>query len=134
MKKLIITILVVAVVFCSLGVVTMFATPGDSNDPVVTLSYIQNIFKPEVTFKVVNLKKGNVLTAKAGTEIVLRMGTAKVFATAKGGVADLTSGVDLTNGKVVPANHHLVVPVADGRGITAQTDVIIMVKGGYSVK
>ena len=134
MKKLIITLLIVAALFGSLGVVTMFATPGDSNDPVVTLSYIENILKGEMSFKVVNMKKGESLTAQAGTELVLRMGKAEIFATEKGGVADLTAGVDLADGTAVPANHYLVVPVADGRGITAQSDVIVMIKGSYNLK
>lgn len=134
MKKLIITLLVVAVLFGSLGVVTMFATPGDSDDPIITLSYIENILKGEMSFKVVNMKKGDVLTAQAGTELVLRMGKAQIFATEKGGVADLTAGVDLADGTLVPANHYLVVPVADGRGITAQNDVIVLIKGSYSIK
>lgn len=134
MKKLIITLLVVAALFGSLGVVTMFATPGDSNDPVITLSYIENILKGEMSFKVVNMKKGDVLTAEAGTELVLRMGKAQIFATEKGGIADLTAGTDLADGTVVPANHYLVVPVADGRGIVAKNDVIVMVKGGYNLK
>lgn len=134
MKKLIITLLVVALAFGTVGAVTMFATPGDSSDPIITLSYIENVLKGEMTFKVVNMKKGNVLTCEAGTELILRMGKANIFATAKGGVADLTAGTDLTDGTAVPANHYLVVPVADGRGIKATNDVIVLVKGDYNLK
>ena len=134
MKKLIITLLVIALAFGTVGTVTMFATPGDSTDPIITLSYIENVLKGQIFFKVVNMKKGNVLTCEEGTELVLRMGKANVFTTPKGGIADLTAGTDLYNTSVVPANHHLVVPVADGRGIEAKSDVIVLVKGDYTLK
>ena len=45
MKKIIITLMVVAFAFATLGAVTMFASPGDSNDPIITLSYIEDILK-----------------------------------------------------------------------------------------
>ena len=134
MKKIIITLLIVATVFGTVGAVTMFATPGDGSDPIITLSYIENILKGELSFKVVNLSKGQTLIGEAGTELVLRMGGAKIIATEKGGIADLTAGYDLGNGEEMPSNHYLVIPVADGRGIKAKNSVIVMVKGDYSIK
>lgn len=134
MKKIIITLLVVAFVFGTVGTVTFFASPGDSTDPIITLSYIEDILKGQLSFKVVNLEKGNVLIGEQGTEIVLRMGNAKIIATEKGGLADLTAGYDLADGTAMPSNHHLVVPVADGRGIEAQNAVIVLVKGDYNIK
>lgn len=134
MKKIIITLLVVAFAFATLGAVTMFASPGDSNDPIITLSYIEDILKGQLTFQVVNLEKGSSLIGESGTEIVLRMGNAEIIATEKGGLADLTAGVDLPDGTSMPANHNLVIPVSDGRGIEAQSSVIVMVKGDYTIK
>ncbi len=134
MKKIIITLLVVAFAFATLGTVTMFASPGDNNDPIITLSYIEDILKGQLTFQVVNLEKGNSLIGEAGTEIVLRMGTAEIIATEKGGLADLTAGIDLPDGTNMPANHNLVIPVSDGRGIKAQSKVIVMVKGDYTIE
>lgn len=134
MKKIIITLLIVATVFGTVGAVTMFATPGDGSDPIITLSYIENILKGELSFKVVNLSKGQTLIGEAGTELVLRMGGAKIIATEKGGIADLTAGYDLGNGEEMPSNHYLVIPVADGRGIKANNSVIVMVKGDYTIK
>ena len=134
MKKIIITLLVVAFAFATLGTVTMFASPGDNNDPIITLSYIEDILKGQLTFQVVNLEKGSSLIGEAGTEIVLRMGTAEIIATEKGGLADLTAGIDLPDGTNMPANHNLVIPVSDGRGIKAQSKVIVMVKGDYTIE
>ena len=86
------------------------------------------------SFTVVNLNAGQSVIGEAGTEMILRMGSGKIIATQKGGLADTTSGYDLSNGTAAPSNHLLIVPVADGRGFKAETDSIIMIKGGYTVK
>ena len=117
-----------------MGTVPMLADPGDSTDPIITLSYVEDVVKKELSFRVVNMKKGDALIGEAGTEFILRMGTAEIIATAKGGLADLTAGTDLADGTKMPANHHLVVPVEDGRGIRANDNVIVLVKGDYVFK
>ena len=134
MKKILIAVVVLAVIVSTVGAITLFAAPGDSNDPIITLSYVEDVVKKELSFQVVNMNKGDVLIGEAGTEIILRMGTAEVIATQKGGLADLTSGTDLANGTNMPANHHLVIPVDDGRGIKAKDKVIVMVKGDFELK
>lgn len=142
-------------IFALLTVNIVMAEPGDDSDPVISLSYIQNTVIPELkayvdekfssvsngassggeasAFKVVELKKGEKLIANAGCEIILRMGSATVIATEKGGLADTTAGYDLPNLTPMPSNHLLIVPLGDGRGFVADTDVIVMVKGGYNV-
>lgn len=134
MKKIVITLLAVVLVLSTVGTVALFANPGDSSDPIITLSYVEEVLKKEVSFQVVDLKEGDVLMGEAGTELILRMGSAKIIATQKGGLADLTSGNDLPDGTAMPSNHHLVIPVDDGRGIEAQNTVIVMVKGDYTVE
>lgn len=134
LKKLIVALLVIAMFLTTVGAVTMLADPGDSNDPIITLSYIENVLKGELSFKVVNLKQGETLIGKQGCEIILRMGGAKIIATEKGGLADVTSGIDLANGEAMPSNHHLIVPLSDGRGIKANNTVIVLVKGDYEIK
>ncbi|MNW68495.1 hypothetical protein D3C74_472750 [compost metagenome] len=53
------------------------------------------------------------------------------------GVADLTDGIDLTNGQAAPTNHLLSFP-RDGRGITVlegnKYSLTVMVRGGYTLK
>lgn len=114
------------------------ATPGDESDPLISKSYIDSQIIPYVdkasTFSVVTLPQGSVLVGEAGCELILRMGTATVIATEKGGLCDTTIGGDWPNGSAVPSNHNLIVPLSDGRGISADTDVILMVKGSYSLK
>lgn len=114
------------------------AVPGDSDDPLISKSYIDSFILPYVdkasSFSVINVSQGQSLIGDAGCEIILRMGTATVIATEKGGLCDTTIGGDWVSGSPVPPNHNLIVPLDDGRGIKADSDVILMVKGKYSVR
>ncbi len=141
-------------IFVLAGSIAVFSEPGGTDDPVVTKSYIVDTVIPEIkdyvnqrignggtstdakpaTFTVVNLTEGQSLIGDAGTELILRMGKGVVISTEKGGIADTTAGYDIANGSPMPSNHLLIVPLADGRGFKAQSDVIVMVKGGYTVK
>ena len=147
---------VAAIILClALCFSAVLAEPGGSDDPLISKAYIENVLMPSIkqyvesriaevnsgagtgtaeAFKVVEVKKGQQLICSAGTELILRMGTASIIATEKGGLADTTAGFDLANNAPMPANHLLIVPVADGRGIKATADVLVMVKGGYTLK
>ena len=139
MKKKISKILITLFVIAGLTVTyTVMANPGSDSDPVISFSYLTEIFKPEVekelTFQVVSVSKGESLTGTAGTEMILRMGKAAIFATESGGLSDVTVGYDLPDGTEMPPNHLLIVPKDDGRGIVAKTDCLVMVKGGYTIE
>lgn len=148
---------VVALVLCALSLFTVvLAEPGSTDDPLVSKAYIDTVLIPEIkqfvenkisevnagggstqagdAFKVVEVAAGKEMICSAGTELILRMGKANIIATEKGGLADTTAGFDLQNGTPMPANHLLIVPVADGRGIKAMEKVLVMVKGGYEIK
>ena len=118
-----------------------------TDDPLITESYLNEVFFKTVkeyiaenasgtgsSFSVLNIKKGQKFIGGAGCEFILRQGKAEIFATELGGLSDVTAGFDLTTGAAVPANHLLIIPRDDGRGFTALNEVIIMVKGKYSVK
>ncbi len=147
---------IVGVCLALLGSLVVFSEPGGTDDPVVTKSYIVDKVVPDikayvdqqlgiassdgsvtarpVSFVVVNLNAGQSVICEAGTELILRMGKGTIIATQKGGLADTTAGYDLADGTEMPSNHLLIVPVADGRGFRANTDAIVMVKGGYTVR
>ncbi len=156
MKKNFLKIKVVAALVCLLSVFTVvLAEPGGSDDPLISKSYIETVLMPRIqnyidsklagvssggnsqpadTFSVVEMNAGQKMICGAGTELILRMGSAGIIATEKGGLADTTAGFDLSNGTDMPANHLLIVPVNDGRGITAKSTVLVMVKGSYEIK
>ncbi len=148
--------IVAAVISLCVAGVAVFADPGTDTDPLISLSYLTDVFMPKVqqyvdsriaevntesnggtasaaVFRVVEAKAGDEIICSAGAELILRMGQAKIIATEKGGLADTTAGYDLANGSQMPSNHLLIVPVADGRGIKADTDIIVMIKGSYTV-
>ncbi len=131
-----------ALAACAVFAFTAAAAPGTDDDPLISKSYLDSVVYPYIDsaasggggVQIINLDKGESLICKAGTEIILRGGEASVIATKKGGVADVTSGWDLSDGTVVTPNHLLIVPVADGRGAYAETDAIFMVRGGCEIK
>ena len=86
------------------------------------------------SFKVVEVAKGKKVICEAGTELILRMGKATVIATKKGGLANVTGGYDLADGDNVPSNSLLIVPLSDGRGVYAEIDAILMIKGNYTLE
>jgi len=187
-----------ALVFCLVLALPLFfsssipvsgaeASAGSADDPLVTLSYINKVFKPQieqliaeklkdfnpgansapstpstpsvtsppsapstgsgpaiqmpagasVSYVTLELTKGQKLRSKEGSlELILRPGSGAVviskFQTQ--GIADLTTGDELLNGKSLPINHMLLIPRNDGRGISV-TSVIayVMVRGDYEI-
>lgn len=89
------------------------------------------------TVEIVTVKPGQQLIGKSGAEFIVRSGKAVIVSEGTNGVADLTDGVDLTNGQAAPTNHLLSFP-RDGRGITVldgnKYSLTVMVRGGYSLK
>lgn len=106
------------------------ADPGSSADPLVSRSYVDQY----VQFRVVNVTRGQVLLADGGTELVLRAGEATAVVSPAGGLSDLTAGKDLKQDEPAAANHLLLVPRSDGRGLRAVTDVILLVRGTYVIQ
>ena len=145
MKKSFFAGMVLSLAIMIVFAVVVLAAPGSEEDPVVSVSYLENIFMTKVQsyidqkavpqYDVVSLKEGQTLTADKGTELILRMGTATVIASQKGGLSDVTGGGDIADGGQMPSNHLLIAPVADGRGIKATaTEVLVMVRGGYTIQ
>jgi hypothetical protein len=87
--------------------------------------------------EIVMVKPGQQLIGATGAEFIVRSGKAVIVSEGTNGVADLTDGVDLTNGQEAPSNHLLSFP-KDGRGITVldgnKYSLTVMVRGGYSLK
>ena len=132
---------IIAIVLALVTILTVTAL-ASGDDPVISLSYLTEIFMPKVekkinetaVFSVVTVEKNDTFVAGAGCEFILRGGEATVIASKNGGLSDTTDGVDLAQDTPVPANHLLISARDDGRGFEAVTDVIIMVKGAYEIK
>lgn len=84
--------------------------------------------------EVVELRNGQKLIGKAGTEIILRGGKAKAIAGKLGGLSDVTGAVDIKMDQNIPPNHLLIIPRDDGRGVYVEEYAIFMVRGEYEIK
>jgi hypothetical protein len=104
--------------------------PGSDADPLISKSYMDQF----LNLVVIELAKGQMLEGGAGTEIILRSGTARAVASPLGGVCDVTAGRDLPQGELVKLNHLLLIPRSDGRGIRAETAAFVMVRGPHTIK
>lgn len=153
MKKCIVVFVSVFLLVSLLGGMCYVVASGPATeaDPIITKSYIDEVVLPQIyayidefsgasegpsTFQVVTVNAGKTLIGGAGTEFILRMGKGTIVGSTRGGIADVTSGTDLANGAEIPSNHHLIVPLDDGRGlkINSSNDALVMVKGAYSIK
>ena len=112
--------------------------PGSPEDPLVTRSYVEAQLKQQadkyLQWKVVDLAQGQMLTAGAGAELIVRAGQAMVVDTTGNGVPDVTGGTNIAAGQAVALNHHLIIPRTDGRGIIARTKAVVMYRGEVTVK
>jgi hypothetical protein len=134
------------------------SAPGTANDPIVTKSYVDEAIKSltgvtpntgsttpstgsgtvsasSARLVVVELKPGQTLAAGEGTEFIVRNGKAVAYSSTEDGISDLTDGIDLKPGVVIPTNHLLLFP-REGRGIRPHKDstgtIYVMVRGAYS--
>lgn len=85
------------------------------------------------SFEVVKVAEGRTIYGKQSSEIIMRSGEGVVVASTVGGIQDITDGVDLEGGAIVPRNNLLIIPREDGRGIIARKDMVLMVRGGYTI-
>lgn len=126
---------------------TTTPAPGSDQDPLVTKSYVdQEIAKLQdslgegggdgsfVPLQVVTVPAGQRLIGLEGTEFILRSGKGKIVGSSAGGIPDLTGAKDLANNIDIPANHLLLIPRSDERGLRATTNLVVMVRGRYEIK
>lgn len=112
---------------------------GTAADPVVTKSYVDELFASlsagsgAAVFQVVEVSAGKSLIGGAGTELILRGGKAAAIDNGVDGISDLTAGKDLKTGDMVSLNHLILVPKDDGRGLACQARSWVMVKGAYTI-
>jgi len=85
-------------------------------------------------FEAIEVKAGSKIILGASAEIVLRSGKASAVAGTYGGLADLAAGLDLQTGDSVSPNHLLLIARDDGRGIVAETDIWVLIKGKYTIE
>lgn len=83
------------------------------------------------SYKVVTLRKGQVLSMDIGCEVMLRIGSAVCVSPSSPGLIDVTGGSTLDNGKDLVTNH-LYMATITGRSIKATVNnTKVLVRGSY---
>ncbi len=126
---------------------------GSQTNPLVTLDYLNEVAVPEImkqvekqvkerfdklkkeektaglTFRTVELKKGETLCPGAGSQFLLRSGTLK----STDALVDLTTGETWVNDGTL-AENHLYIATGDKQTVTVETDAVVLLQGEYTVK
>ena len=128
-------------------------TYGSESDPLVTLSYLNKVLKPQLeqqfeartqaelealeqalqerpdgSYAPVTVKAGQKLVCKTGCEFLVRSGSAYV----SDGMLNVTAGGSVKANDWLLA-HNLYMAVADNAYVTATGETLLMVRGEYSV-
>ena len=138
--------------------VSLAAEAGSAQDPLVTLSYLNDTFFNSImqrvdqkiaqrtgqalpggtpssaaSFTVVTLSQGQTLTGDIGCEVMLRVGTAVCVAPSAPGLIDETTAGTLNNGGAL-AQNHLYMMTIENRAVRATAATTkLLVRGAYTV-
>ena len=133
---------------CFGGLSFVFAGSGGSDDPLVTRSYVLEQIEKAISslqgnqgsggtyeWQIMELAPGQRLEGIAGTEMIVRAGSAVLVDPSGSGVPDITAGSNVRSGATISLNHQLLIPRTDGRGFVCQgnKNVIVMYRGEVSV-
>jgi hypothetical protein len=157
LKKVLVLTLILLLAFSTV----IFAAPGDTSDPIVVLSYLNEQIEALISkykledidemqkqidnldssggsssgmaLEIVEIRDGEKIIAGSGSELILRGGEAVIIGSEMGGISDVTLGKDFVSGMSVVPNHLMIVPRDDGRGVYAEEYAIFMVRGTYEV-
>ncbi|MBR5528292.1 MAG: hypothetical protein IKV97_04750 [Clostridia bacterium] len=143
-------------VCCPVGVLA--AEYLSENDPLITLSYLKEVFAPllkeeikmelngapaeeesvYVGYTVVELSKDQLLKSTFGTvELIVRPGSSAVVVSdiPENGLSDVSEAKEILNGEEVGINHVLIIPRNDGRGIRITSEkAYVLARGDYAVE
>lgn len=133
---------------------SLAAEAGSAQDPLVTLSYLNDTFFNSImqrvdqklaqqtgqavpgssaSFTVVTLNEGQALTGGVGCEVMLRVGSAVCVSPSDPGLIDETAGTTLADGAALVQNH-LYMMTIDGRAVRASGGTAkVLARGTYSV-
>ena len=147
--------LAAAAALCAALMTTAFAAEaGSAQDPLVTLSYLNETFMNTImarvdekiaarggqsaggesaVFTVVTLAGGQTLTGDIGCEVMLRVGTAVCVTPSAPGLIDETAGTTLNNGGAL-VQYHLYIMTIENRAVRATAATTkLLVRGAYTI-
>lgn len=128
-------------------------TQGSQSNPLVTLDYLNEVVVPQLmkdvekqvkerfdalkkeqkttgaAFQTVELEEGKTLRPEAGSQLLIRSGTLK----STDALVDLTTGETWANDGSLAANH-LYIATGDKQTVTAESEAVLLLQGGYTVE
>lgn len=86
-----------------------------------------------VSFTTVTLTAGQTLYGGAGCEVILRSGSATCVSENKSvpGLVDTTDSTTINHGSALLVNHLYM--MTDQRGVFAESDIVVLVRGEYAI-
>lgn len=150
-KRLLIGLEILIATVMVIGATVYAATAGSESDPLVTKGYVDDKINQVISmintgsatavvdnsssdsYVPVYASVGQTVIGGEGTEIILRSGKGNIVISGADGIVDATTGANLTSGKAAAANHIMIVPRADGRGIKVTESAWFLIKGDYSI-
>lgn len=140
---------------------SLAAEAGSAQDPLVTLSYLNETFMNTImarvdekiaartgqlggqaagagsstaaVFTVVTLSNGQTLTGDVGCEVMLRVGAAVCVAPSAPGLIDETTAGTLNNGGALVQNHLYMMTIENRAVRAAAATTKLLVRGSYTV-
>ncbi|GHU96743.1 hypothetical protein FACS1894208_11750 [Clostridia bacterium] len=83
-------------------------------------------------FTYVEVPSGKTVTLERGSEVILRVGTAKCVASSAVGLVDITDASTIENNNELKLNHHYLCTI-EGRGFKASAALKVFIRGKYTV-
>lgn len=156
------TLIITASLICACALIfpaAVFATEYvAANDPLVTLSYLMEIFAPMIKeeivaevdktsdenvaavssgYEVLELSQGQFITSNGGTvELIVRPGSSAIVVSdiPENGLSDISEMKEVLDGMEVGINHALIIPRGDGRGVEITSEkAYVLIRGDFLV-
>lgn len=96
--------------------------PGSYNDPLVTKSYVEHLFR----FKQLVIPSGKVVNLNIGDLFIVRSGRVKFRSSKNKVLLNLTSGSEIHPDSFIPANNLIIVPETGDYKLEALSIAIIL--------
>ncbi len=115
-------VIILAVIF----VMPLIAGPGETDDPLVSLSYLQTVSR----LGEIQLRQNEEFPMESGMVFILVDGKAELRGVGDYVLIDLTIGKSYKRGNKVTENHLCVVTGGSDVNLVARKDVKILINGG----
>jgi hypothetical protein len=119
-------LLIPILIILGLYIAPLIAGPGATDDPIVSLSYLQIANR----YSTVPVMKGDEFPLPDGTSFILFDGSVEIRGTGDYFVIDITAGKKYKRGKDIAESHLYVVTGGSDLKIAAKENAKILIRGG----